>query len=80
MTRVIEQHGGELKNIYRIKNEDTPFGNDYNKYKEIYRVSYYKNNVLHTAWYRAVKTANNIHDQTPGPYGGGIGEKWIFEE
>ncbi|TYP72084.1 hypothetical protein [Paenibacillus methanolicus] len=80
MAEVINQHGGELKSIDHIQNEDTPFGNEYNKYNDIYRVSYYKNNVLYIAWYRAVKTVNNIHDQDPSPSGGGYGEKWLFNE
>jgi hypothetical protein len=75
---IITEKGGVLKNVKKVDKEQSPFSNDSNKDNVIYQVTYEKNGQSMVAWYRGVKTINNIHSQHPSAYGGGYGEKWLF--
>lgn len=77
--RIINEKGGEVTKIEEINRESSPFSEESSKYNIIYKVYYQKNGESFIAWYRGVQTVNNIHDQTPSPYGGGYSEKWLFE-
>ncbi|MEY9091653.1 hypothetical protein [Paenibacillus sp. RC84] len=80
---VIMARGGEVQEIREISVDDsdkTPFAAEAGKYNKLYRVTYLKNDLTWTAWYRGVNTMNDIHNQSPAGNGMGFGEKWIFED
>lgn len=76
--KVIESRGGHVITIEKLKEQDftTPFNYEVSNYNILFKITYTKDsNEHHVAWYRAVKTINNIYDQTPGRYNDGYGEK-----
>ncbi|MFF2093861.1 hypothetical protein [Paenibacillus sp. NPDC058174] len=75
---MIESKGAIVVHIAKINAEDSPFSNQSGTDNIIYKVTYTIDDRTHTAWYRGVKTINNIHNQTPRGQGG-YGESWIFE-
>ncbi|MCT1400838.1 hypothetical protein M4D81_17535 [Paenibacillus sp. p3-SID867] len=79
--KIIESRGGHVLTIEKLKEQDftTPFNYEVSNHNILFKITYTKDSNEHVAWYRAVKTINNIHDQTPGRYNDGYGEKWIFE-
>ncbi|MDH6671359.1 hypothetical protein ACXFAU_02030 [Paenibacillus glucanolyticus] len=79
ITRVINEKKGVITEIEKVDSDLSPFKNESNRNNIIYKVTYEVEGNSKVAWYRGVKTVNNIHDQSPGPYGNGFGERWIFE-
>ncbi|WP_256719649.1 hypothetical protein [Paenibacillus glucanolyticus] len=81
INKVIDSRGGHVITIEKLKEQDftTPFNYEVSNYNILFKITYTKDSNEHVAWYRAVKTINNIHDQTPARYNDGFGEKWIFE-
>ncbi|RAP78732.1 hypothetical protein DL346_08700 [Paenibacillus montanisoli] len=81
IARVIEQRGGQVILIEKMNVEKdlTPFESEAGNYNIVFKIEYTIGNTRHIAWYRGVKTINNIHDQSPGGgFDNRYGEKWIF--
>lgn len=76
--RIITEKGGVLKSVKKVDSEQSPFSKDSNKDNVIYQARYEKNGQSMIAWYRGVKTINDIHSQRPSDNGGGYREKWLF--
>lgn len=79
ITRVINEKEGVITEIDKVDGDLSPFKNESDKHNIIYKVTYEVEENSKVAWYRGVKTVNNIHDQSPGPYSKGFGEQWLFE-
>lgn len=79
ITRVINEKEGVIIEINKVDSDLSPFKNESNRNNVIYKVIYEVERKSKVAWYRGVKTVNNIHDQSPGPYGNGFRERWLFE-
>lgn len=79
IARVIDEKEGVITEIDKVDSDLSPFKSESNRNNVVYKVTYEVEGNSKVAWYRGVKTVNNIHDQSPGPYSNGFGEQWIFE-
>ncbi|WP_157272680.1 hypothetical protein [Paenibacillus daejeonensis] len=78
---VIRARNGEIIEVVKM-NEDserTPFKEQTGRSNIIFKVTYKVRDEVFVAWYRAVKTLNDIHDQKDEKRVRGYGEMWIFE-
>jgi hypothetical protein len=80
INKIIMERGGIVISSDKVNPQVSPFKNEIGRQNAVYKVIYSINGKSHIAWYRAVKVVNNIHDQSPGSFEGGYGEKWMFDD
>ncbi|MFD2671625.1 hypothetical protein [Marinicrinis sediminis] len=77
--RIITLHSGEVVEVDRVRLSKSPFADESGSHNVAYKILFKKDGQHYEAWYRGIKTVNDIHSKRPDN-GRGYPEKWIFIE